>query len=161
MEALNCRVNELQQENAELRAQRAKLKLLLIQHRDCDVTRGLKRECSVGRGSPVTLRGAGRQSPGLRRRPDSPAAGCLVQAAGLQSAPGSLGPGAPFAVRAAAALIRALSAELVISAEFIVRLSGQSSDNGSTDDFEVPSALGRLLCVLFWHITLEEVISPM
>ena len=50
MEALNCRVNELQQENAELRAQRAKLKLLLIQHRDCDVTRGLKRECSVGRG---------------------------------------------------------------------------------------------------------------
>ncbi|XP_043221791.1 cyclic AMP-responsive element-binding protein 5-like isoform X3 [Amphibalanus amphitrite] len=39
MEALNCRVNELQQENAELRA---KLKLVLGQHRDCDVSRGLK-----------------------------------------------------------------------------------------------------------------------
>ncbi|XP_037067855.1 cyclic AMP-dependent transcription factor ATF-7-like [Pollicipes pollicipes] len=42
MESLSLSVRQLRRENGELRAEVAKLKLLLIQHRECDVTRGLR-----------------------------------------------------------------------------------------------------------------------
>ncbi|KAF0292173.1 Cyclic AMP-dependent transcription factor ATF-2 [Amphibalanus amphitrite] len=111
MEALNCRVNELQQENAELRA---KLKLVLGQHRDCDVSRGLKGECPARYRLFAWHRSAVGASKCARLCPSA----------------------ATFTVRVISAFDPVSSTQIVINAEFIARMSGRTH-NRSLGDFEV------------------------